>query len=90
VTITFNAADALSGVASVTPPVLVQTEGANQVFTGAAADVAGNAASLPVSVSVIKRRPRRSINSIRLRTMLSSLAATRSPESCLGPSLRPA
>ncbi len=57
VTITFNAADALSGVASVTPPVLVQAEGANQVFTGAAADLAGNTILLPVSVNVDKTPP---------------------------------
>src|SRR6266700_1228210 len=57
VTITFNTADALSGVASVTPPVLVQMEGTNQAFTGVAAGFAGNVISLPVSVSLDKTPP---------------------------------
>jgi len=43
VTITFAATDALSGVESVSPPVLVLTEGQDQVFTGVATDHAGNA-----------------------------------------------
>jgi hypothetical protein len=57
VTITFNAADTFSGVAFVTPPVLVQTEGQNQQFTGNATDLAGNSSSLPVSVSIDKMPP---------------------------------
>ena len=49
VTVSFTGNDALSGVASVTGPVTVSTEGANQSVTGTATDKAGNSASATVS-----------------------------------------
>src|SRR5581483_11845824 len=57
VTIAFNAADALSGVAFITPPVLVQLEGKNQVVTGIATDLAGNSSSLSLPVNIDKTPP---------------------------------
>jgi hypothetical protein len=57
VTISFAAVDALSGVSSVTSPVLVQTEGRNQLFTGVATDRAGNPNSITVSVNLDKTPP---------------------------------
>jgi hypothetical protein len=49
VSVSFACSDALSGVASCSPPVTVSTEGANQSVTGTAVDVAGNQASVVVS-----------------------------------------
>jgi len=46
-TVTFTCGDALSGVATCTPPVLVG-EGANQTISGTATDKAGNSASTSV------------------------------------------
>src|SRR5204863_4219170 len=57
VTVDFNGADALSGIASVTGPVTVSTEGANQIVTGTAIDLAGNTTSTSVSVSIDKTAP---------------------------------
>jgi len=57
VTISFNGGDALSGLAAVTGPVTVSTEGANQIVTGTAADLAGNSTSTSVSVSIDKTAP---------------------------------
>ena len=45
VTVTFNCTDSLSGVASVTAPVTISTEGANQSATGNCVDNAGNGAT---------------------------------------------
>ncbi len=49
VTVTFLATDDESGVASVTGPVTISGQGANQSVTGTAVDVAGNTASTTVS-----------------------------------------
>ncbi len=49
VTVTFTATDDLSGVASVTGPVTLSDEGANQSVTGTAVDEAGNSASTTIS-----------------------------------------
>jgi len=54
VTVTFNCFDALSGVASVTGPILVTTEGVNQPVAGVCADLAGNEAATIVFVSIDK------------------------------------
>ena len=51
VTVTFNCADALSGVASCSPPVSVTSEGTTQV-PGTAIDVAGNTASITITVNI--------------------------------------
>lgn len=45
VTVTFNCTDALSGMATTTPPRTIGTEGENQSADGTCADLAGNSAS---------------------------------------------
>ncbi len=50
VTVTFTCADSLSGVAACPAPVTVAAEGANQVVSGTATDVAGNTASASLTV----------------------------------------
>jgi hypothetical protein len=50
VTISFTCTDAGSGVAVCPAPIQVSTEGANQIFTATAVDIAGN--STPVSVTL--------------------------------------
>ena len=57
VTVVFSASDALSGVASVTSPVLVQSEGRGQTVTGSATDLAGNVNSVSVTVNLDKTPP---------------------------------
>ncbi len=46
VTVTFTCNDSLSGIGSCTPPVTVSADGANQVISGTATDIAGNTASI--------------------------------------------
>lgn len=53
VTVTFTCTDTLSGVAMVTSPVTISTEGANQSASGTCTDKAGNAAT-PVTFGGIK------------------------------------
>jgi len=57
VTVTFACSDATSGVATCPAPVTVQTEGANQVVTGTAVDLAGNMASTSVTLKIDKTPP---------------------------------
>lgn len=57
VTVQFTATDALSGVASVSSPVTMTTEGSGQAVTGNAADHAGNTAFLTVTVNIDKTPP---------------------------------
>ena len=57
VTITFVCADALSGVALCAQPITVTTTGMNQVFTGTARDVAGNTASVAVTLNIQTAAP---------------------------------
>lgn len=57
VTVTFTCADALSGVASCTIPVVVSTEGANQTITGTAADLAGNSAQTSRTINLDETPP---------------------------------
>ncbi len=57
VTVSFTANDALSGVASVTAPVTVSTEGANRSVTGTVTDKAGNSASATVNGINIDKTP---------------------------------
>jgi hypothetical protein len=49
VTVHFEASDALSGIASITPDTTISTEGAAQSVTGTAVDLAGNEASFTVA-----------------------------------------
>jgi hypothetical protein len=57
VTVTFSASDSLSGVKSVTSPVSVTTEGAEQKVSGEAIDLAGNTATASVGVNIDKTPP---------------------------------
>ena len=57
VTVTFTCSDALSGVADCPAPVVVSAEGAGQVITGTATDVAGNAATASVTINLAKTPP---------------------------------
>ncbi|MBZ5626970.1 MAG: PQQ-binding-like beta-propeller repeat protein [Acidobacteriia bacterium] len=54
---TYSAEDTTSGVASVTPPVTVTTEGANQAVTGTATDHAGNTATTSLTLNIDKTPP---------------------------------
>lgn len=57
VTVTFDCADAISGVASCPEPVTVTVEGEGQSVTGTATDRAGNTASVTVTVSLDRTPP---------------------------------
>ncbi|MEK7354147.1 MAG: hypothetical protein AABZ77_06555 [Chloroflexota bacterium] len=62
VTVTFSATDTGgSGIATVSPAVTVATEGAGQVITGSATDVAGNTGSANVTLNIDKTPPSVSI-----------------------------
>ena len=63
VTVSFTCSDSLSGVASCPAPATVTTEGANQLVSGSAMDVAGNSASTSVRVNLDKTPPTISISS---------------------------
>jgi len=52
VTVTFDCDDALSGVASCSDPVTLSSEGADQVATGTAVDIAGNSTTVDALVSI--------------------------------------
>jgi hypothetical protein len=57
VTVSFAATDSLSGVATVTPPVTVTTEGANQRVSGTATDRAGNSSMVNATVNIDQTPP---------------------------------
>jgi|GEM_PF-5021768 len=57
VTVAFTCTDDLSGVASCSPAVIVNTEGANQSVTGTATDKAGNTASFELTGINIDKTP---------------------------------
>ena len=57
VTVSFTCSDALSGIASCTPPVMVTTEGVGQIVTGTAVDKAGNTATAGVTINLDKTPP---------------------------------
>ncbi|MBI3448975.1 MAG: hypothetical protein HY049_08690 [Acidobacteria bacterium] len=57
VTVTYTCADALSGLASCDTPAVITNEGQSQSATGAATDVAGNAAQVSVNGINIDRTP---------------------------------
>jgi pectin methylesterase-like acyl-CoA thioesterase len=57
VTVSFNASDGLSGIAGVSSPVTITTEGANQLVSGIATDLAGNTNTASTSVSIDKTAP---------------------------------
>src|SRR5882762_9507970 len=51
-TVSFGCSDPLSGIASCSPAVSLTTEGANQVVTGTATDVAGNIGTAQPTVNI--------------------------------------
>ena len=51
-TISFICSDATSGVAACPAPIQVTSAGANQVFSGTSTDIAGNAASASLTLSI--------------------------------------
>ncbi len=57
VTVTFEATDVGSGIASVTPDVVLTEDGAGQVVVGTAIDRAGNIASTSVTVDIDPTQP---------------------------------
>jgi hypothetical protein len=57
VLVTFSAADALSGLASVSAPVTVSSEGAGQEIIGTATDKAGNSAAGSLLLSIDQTPP---------------------------------
>ena len=57
VVVAFNAGDATSGVASITPPTTVTTEGAGQGIRGTARDAAGNESHAETLVNIDKTPP---------------------------------
>ncbi len=57
VTVTFACDDGVSAVASCTPPIVVATEGANQVITGTVVNAAGIKATTSVTLSIDKTPP---------------------------------
>ncbi|NOY82784.1 MAG: hypothetical protein GXP31_17435 [Kiritimatiellaeota bacterium] len=57
VTVTFQAADMLSGIQSVTSPVTISSEGAGQAVAGRATDAAGNVATLTATVNIDRTTP---------------------------------
>lgn len=57
VTVIFSATDTLSGVAAVTEPVVVTTEGANQYIGAEAVDFADNKATTYASLNIDKTPP---------------------------------
>ncbi|MFH1128922.1 MAG: hypothetical protein V1699_05900 [Candidatus Omnitrophota bacterium] len=63
VTVIFSATDNLSGVASVTEPATITSEGKDQHIGGQAFDLAGNQASTYVTLNIDKTKPAISITS---------------------------
>lgn len=57
VIVTFTGSDGLSGIDTVTAPVVLTDEGANQEVVGTAVDRAGNTASIGVIVNIDKTPP---------------------------------
>ncbi len=57
VTVTFTCADSLSGVATCPPPRAVSTDGAHQVISGTAVDVAGNSSTAQVTLNIQQTPP---------------------------------
>lgn len=64
VTVSFEAADLLSGLASVTPPVRITAEGENQIAQGTAVDRAGNESKIEASIWIDKTPPALSLDSV--------------------------
>lgn len=62
VTVSFAATDSLSGIASLTEPVTVITEGSGQYIGGEVVDIAGNTATTSITLNIDKTPPQVSIS----------------------------
>jgi hypothetical protein len=56
-TVSFTCPETTIGIATCSDPVIVTTEGANQVITGTVTDKAGNSASTSVTLNIDKSQP---------------------------------
>jgi hypothetical protein len=73
VTVHFSAIDSGSGIESITPDVIITTEGSNMNATGTATDKAGNAASITLSgINIDKTPPVINVTSPQSRNYLTS------------------
>lgn len=64
VTVTFNGADSLSGIAFITSPITLSTEGANQSVNGFVSDKAGNSNSTTLTgINIDKTAPATTLTS---------------------------
>jgi len=73
VTVSFDCSDAISGIQTCPPPITVNTEGANQIISGTAFDLAGNSATASVSVSIDTISPVITLNNTPAETNDPSL-----------------
>jgi hypothetical protein len=73
VTVSFDCADVLSGVAACPASVTVSTEGASQTVTGATADLAGNEATTSRTVSLDKTPPSLTMPALAASYLLNSV-----------------
>ncbi|MBC7219013.1 MAG: hypothetical protein H5T49_02600 [Hadesarchaea archaeon] len=77
VTVHFEATDDISGLESLTPDVLISTEGINQTVSGVAVDKAGNSASITLSeINIDFTAPVVTINSPEQRDYLAQGSLT--------------
>ncbi len=73
VSVSFTCADNISGIQTCAAPVMVQTEGANQVVEGVAVDHAGNTASTSVILNIDTTAPNIQIIAPATNAVLPSL-----------------
>ena len=80
VTVSFQATDSLSGIATVTPPVTVTADSADHVVHGTAMDRAGNSSTLDVHVHLDKTPPGVTVtspaNGTTLKTSVTTITGT--------------
>ncbi len=57
VTLTYTCSDSLSGIAECTPNQVIQSEGANQKYTGQAVDIANNDATTDITLNIDRTAP---------------------------------
>ncbi|MBZ5629159.1 MAG: hypothetical protein LAO06_09880 [Acidobacteriia bacterium] len=57
VTVSFQCADSGSGIANCPAPQVISSEGANQIVTGSATDIAGNSATASLTLNIEKTLP---------------------------------
>ena len=76
VTVSFACGDATSGIASCPPPVVAALEGADQIISGTAYDVAGNSATASVTLDIDRTAPAIAILSPEEGATVTGLQAT--------------